>query len=94
MLRGRESLIRLIGKRRAISPVVAELLNQNPSSITAPSTSSSNNGISNGLIGAEEIKREAQEGELDLVSCPVCGASLRGTDNSVNSHLGASLFEL
>lgn len=88
MLRGRESLVRLIGKRRrAISPVVAELLNQNPSS-------SSKNGIGNGLIGAEEIKREAENGEVDLVTCPVCGASIRGTDYSVNSHLGASLFEL
>ncbi|KAF3323748.1 fanconi-associated nuclease 1 [Carex littledalei] len=92
MLRGRESLIRLIGKRRrTISPVVIELLNENPSSITATSTSSSKNGINNDLIGAELIKRESEKSEVDLVSCPVCGTSIRGTDYSVNSHLDICL---
>ncbi|XP_078172244.1 zinc ion binding/nucleic acid binding/hydrolase isoform X2 [Carex rostrata] len=96
MLRGRESLIRLIGKRRPTATIsISHLLNQNPNpnpnpnpvSITATTTTSNNNGINNDFIGsAEEIKSE-----LDLVSCPVCGTSIRGTDYSVNSHLDICL---
>ncbi|KAJ1697006.1 hypothetical protein LUZ63_005518 [Rhynchospora breviuscula] len=92
MLRGRESLIRLVGKRRrAISPAVAQLLNQNSSSSSAASTSGSKSAIGNDLTGAEGTNKVEEECEVGLVSCPVCGASIRGTDYNVNSHLDICL---
>ncbi|KAJ4814866.1 zinc ion binding/nucleic acid binding/hydrolase [Rhynchospora pubera] len=92
MLRGRESLIRLVGKRRrAISPAVAQLLNQNPSSSSAASTSGSKSVIGKDLAGAEGTNKVEEEREVGLVSCPVCGASIRGTDYNVNSHLDICL---
>ncbi|KAJ4762387.1 zinc ion binding/nucleic acid binding/hydrolase [Rhynchospora pubera] len=92
MLRGRESLIRLVGKRRrAISPAVAQLLNQNPSSSSAASTSGSKSVIGKDLAGAEVTNKVEEEREVGLVSCPVCGASIRGTDYNVNSHLDICL---
>ncbi|KAJ4755960.1 zinc ion binding/nucleic acid binding/hydrolase [Rhynchospora pubera] len=92
MLRGRESLIRLVGKRRrAISPAVAQLFNQNPSSSSAASTSGSKSVIGKDLAGAEGTNKVEEEREVGLVSCPVCGASIRGTDYNVNSHLDICL---
>ncbi|KAJ3675670.1 hypothetical protein LUZ60_004712 [Juncus effusus] len=77
MLRGRESLVRLIGKRRrAISPRVTQLLNSNPD---FPASSSTTSNV------------DLAENEVDQVACPVCGVSILGTDYNVNSHLDLCL---
>nr|CAD1836469.1 unnamed protein product [Ananas comosus var. bracteatus] len=90
MLPGRESLIRLVGKRRrrSFSPHLTRLLLRPQSPPDAPPAEE----------GDVERQRQvyAKEGndsrdDVDWVSCPVCGSSVRGTNYNVNNHLDLCL---
>ncbi|XP_020111866.1 fanconi-associated nuclease 1 homolog isoform X1 [Ananas comosus] len=90
MLPGRESLIRLVGKRRrrSFSPHLSRLLLRPQSPPDAPPAEE----------GDVERQRQvyAKEGndsrdDVDWVSCPVCGSSVRGTNYNVNNHLDLCL---
>ncbi|XP_042485439.1 fanconi-associated nuclease 1 homolog isoform X2 [Macadamia integrifolia] len=100
MLTGRESLIRLIGKRRRF------LLNSR-SLFPSQSASSSNPQKENGEVRSFSGKGPSEHGmdirgngeagsggmvsDLDWVNCPVCGDRLRATDYNINSHLDTCL---
>ncbi|KAK8937604.1 hypothetical protein KSP40_PGU002905 [Platanthera guangdongensis] len=88
MLHGRESLVRLIGKRRRafFSPLAHRLRSQNDSDSgeATPIHSKEHEPLIEG-------DRSRQARVAELVSCPVCDASVRGDDFSLNSHLDACL---
>ncbi|XP_038889850.1 fanconi-associated nuclease 1 homolog isoform X2 [Benincasa hispida] len=92
MLRGRESLVRLVGKRRRFLPNRLAIL-------SSPLESTLN------LCSDEHCKplaveknRDAHEhGDIEssasgkYVTCPVCGSRVNGEDSIINSHLDACL---
>jgi Fanconi-associated nuclease 1 len=91
MLRGRESLIRLVGKRRHFLPNRETLL-------SAP-VCTGNDGKVVSVENAEARKKlDKCEEEIEfgnetchpeeLVTCPVCGHKVSGEHNAINSHLG------
>ncbi|KAG8654933.1 fanconi-associated nuclease 1 homolog isoform X3 [Manihot esculenta] len=102
MLAGRESLIRLVGKRRRFLPNRQSLL-----SIPIQSSFSSctdNDGVismenekkfsddkMNGLISEQDEKSLLEISIRDWVTCPACGSIVRGEDCLINSHLDACL---
>ncbi|KAK8681248.1 hypothetical protein V6N13_053655 [Hibiscus sabdariffa] len=86
MLTGRESLCRLIGKRRRFLP--------NFQSILSSPIQSSLNLLSdkNGSLAETECsKGEAEVSSSGLVTCPVCGNKVGGEDYTINSHLDGCL---
>uniref|UniRef100_A0ACD6AE38 Uncharacterized protein n=1 Tax=Avena sativa TaxID=4498 RepID=A0ACD6AE38_AVESA len=94
MLRGRESLVRLIGRRRR-SPLPESLA----AALLSPSHTTSHKADDPGAsASASEAAAAAGPssggspgtGE-ELVACPVCGESIRGSDYSVNTHLDLCL---
>ncbi|KAL0284509.1 UNVERIFIED_CONTAM: Fanconi-associated nuclease 1 [Sesamum angustifolium] len=92
MLTGRESLLRVVGKRRRYLP-------NRRSFLSASSSSSSFQSCLSPCEKDEIVKRnsveETESGVGDLVesvNCPVCGTQLRGLDNTlINSHLDECL---
>ncbi|GAB2265175.1 hypothetical protein Dimus_000240 [Dionaea muscipula] len=103
MLTGRESLIRLIGRRRRFLPNRHRLL-------SSPTQSSLNlrkdrNSEARAEIWAEaelksevfEDRHEKEQAHLEdrssseLVSCPVCGNQVSGEQYNLNSHLDTCL---
>nr|XP_016499777.1 PREDICTED: fanconi-associated nuclease 1 homolog isoform X2 [Nicotiana tabacum] len=81
MLKGRESLIRLVGRRR-------RFLRRRHSLLTSSAPQHQ--------IGCKEYKDEVSTGngnvdEEEWVDCPVCGKKIRGEDRVVNSHLDKCL---
>ncbi|XP_025811590.1 fanconi-associated nuclease 1 homolog isoform X1 [Panicum hallii] len=97
MLTGRESLVRLIGRRRR-SPLPASLAAVlSPSSpFPAASTAQADDGGGSGeAAGAEAGPSSGGSGGVGVgaewVSCPVCGESIRGSDYCVNTHLDICL---
>ncbi|KAK9265828.1 hypothetical protein L1049_001795 [Liquidambar formosana] len=96
MLTGRESLIRLIGKRRKFLP--------NRHSILFDPIQSSDDGIAlaecakgssedemRGSIDEEMGKCVSEVSTAEWVNCPVCGDKVRGEDYTINTHLDACL---
>ncbi|XP_049932499.1 fanconi-associated nuclease 1 homolog isoform X2 [Nymphaea colorata] len=100
MLRGRASLVRLIGRRRRLSD----------SSFSPPADDASDrrkiqtksNGESSSFVNelssahtVDHSKLEDDENvdeqDLDWVTCPVCGKSIRCIHDIVNSHLDSCL---
>ncbi|XP_010528824.1 PREDICTED: fanconi-associated nuclease 1 homolog isoform X2 [Tarenaya hassleriana] len=87
MLRGRESLIRLIGKRRRVLPNRSHLL-------SVPTPNSLNLEVDeNGIL----ISVAAIEKAMDIIprdedlTCPVCMNKLSGGDHMINLHLDLCL---
>ncbi|XP_074319682.1 fanconi-associated nuclease 1 homolog isoform X2 [Silene latifolia] len=101
MLTGRESLRRLIGKRRRLLPNLPRILSSSPS----PSSSSlQKDNNEETLVSAAKSEKLIDEGcsaekidvingnEIDeFVKCPVCGNQIRGDNRSVNSHIDLCL---
>ncbi|KAI3853640.1 hypothetical protein MKW98_025157 [Papaver atlanticum] len=96
MLTGRESLVRLIGKRRKILPDRQSFLLTPPESCKDEirdglSSSSSTNGVeiceSSKKMDVVEIGRS----DSSYVTCPVCGVAVQGSDHELNSHLDVCL---
>ncbi|KAJ0987186.1 hypothetical protein J5N97_005542 [Dioscorea zingiberensis] len=89
MLSGRESLIRLIGKRRRTLPPNLQLLLES----SAPDLSSGEKKALSETCSSATLTEK--QGDLiydvEWVSCPVCGSSIRGSDYIVNSHLDSCL---
>ncbi|XP_040380941.1 fanconi-associated nuclease 1 homolog isoform X2 [Oryza brachyantha] len=97
MLRGRESLVRLIGRRRRCSSPLPAALSFGALPPSSPSRSLQ--------VDAGDAEREAaaagsSSGGLardgagagaEWVACPVCGEPIRGTDYCVNTHLDMCL---
>ncbi|CAN6572874.1 unnamed protein product [Malus baccata var. baccata] len=86
MLRGRESLIRLVGKRRRFLPHRQSLL-------SSPTQNSVNlctdeNGKITGNIESVVCGGVADD---ERVTCPVCGQQISGQNNIINSHLDVCL---
>ncbi|KAA3484083.1 fanconi-associated nuclease 1-like protein isoform X2 [Gossypium australe] len=86
MLTGRESLSRLIGKRRRFLPNLQSIL-------SSPIRSSLNllSDKNGGLTETESSKGKVEISSSDLVTCPVCGSKVRGEDYTINSHLDRCL---
>ncbi|KAJ7979130.1 Fanconi-associated nuclease [Quillaja saponaria] len=105
MLTGRESLIRLVGKRRRFLPNLQSLF-------STPIQSTLNHcADKNGRIDLSDIAEERVEANLDeykdgehesevlenkkssscWVACPVCGKNIRMEDYAINSHIDACL---
>ncbi|XP_062228199.1 fanconi-associated nuclease 1 homolog isoform X2 [Phragmites australis] len=92
MLTGRESLVRLVGRRRR-SPLPASLAvlllsSSSPSPSTSPAQADDGGG-SGEVAGAEA--RSSSGGGAEWVVCPVCGECIRGSDHCVNTHLDICL---
>lgn len=92
MLRGRESLVRLVGKRRRFLP--------NRLAILSSSLESTLNLCSNDHFNAlpVETNLDAHDDEdigtsssRKYVTCPVCSSRVNGEDSIINSHLDACL---
>eukprot|EP00257_Ricinus_communis_P025532 XP_025012946.1 fanconi-associated nuclease 1 homolog [Ricinus communis] len=81
MLTGRESLVRVIGKRRRFLPNRHSLL-----SIPILQSFSENNKM-------EDEKNQLEISSHDWVLCPVCGSRIRGQDSVINSHLGICIYD-
>ncbi|WCJ27516.1 hypothetical protein M5689_009254 [Euphorbia peplus] len=86
MLRGRESLMRLIGKRRRFLPNRDSLLSiplqaEQISAVAVQEKSSQNQ-----IDGEDEMSTKQR------VICPVCGNTLAGDDKTINSHLDSCLL--
>lgn len=98
MLKGRESLRRIIGKRRRVLPNLPRILSSSPTS----SSNSLKNGndkliihdsaITNADSNSIDVVSEAVDTSNDFVTCPVCSSQIRGDDRTVNSHLGEPNF--
>ncbi|XP_071720394.1 fanconi-associated nuclease 1 homolog [Rutidosis leptorrhynchoides] len=87
LLTGRESLIRLIGKRRRFLPNRQSIMS---SPIQLCSSIVKDEKEPEKLI--EERSENVTEGScLDMVTCPVCGNMIRGEEYMINSHLDACL---
>ncbi|PSR98821.1 Fanconi-associated nuclease [Actinidia chinensis var. chinensis] len=102
MLTGRESLIRLVGKRRRLLPNRPYLL-----SVAAakgylnPSKGKNDGSVTIGAEGSPEKCLggcgDGNESVVDMcasadwVTCPVCGNTVRGEDCMINSHLDTCL---
>ena len=100
MLKGRESLRRIIGKRRRFLSNLSNILSY---SCSLPSNSVNDGNGKQLLDGSATVKTEANsiddklEGsssEKGFVDCPVCSTQIRADDWSVNSHLGKFYFSL
>ncbi|CBI39437.3 unnamed protein product, partial [Vitis vinifera] len=87
MLTGRESLIRLIGKRRRFLPNRQSLLSA-PIESTLSLSGDENGGMLERTAG---VSGETTSSKVDWVPCPVCGSTIRGEDYMINSHLDACL---
>ncbi|XP_039144248.1 fanconi-associated nuclease 1 homolog isoform X2 [Dioscorea cayenensis subsp. rotundata] len=86
MLSGRQSLIRLIGKRRRTLPPNLWLLLE---SVASDSSSGKNKASLEACSAAADSEKPGDLAyDVEWVSCPVCGCSIRGTDCIINSHLG------
>ncbi|XP_021803483.1 fanconi-associated nuclease 1 homolog isoform X3 [Prunus avium] len=98
MLKGRESLIRLVGKRRRCLPNRQSLL-------SSPTQSSLNlhadeNGKIVSIDNIEGSSNQEEQGNTEYsavglvderVTCPVCGNKVSGQSNIINSHLDVCL---
>ncbi|PKA66139.1 Fanconi-associated nuclease 1 like [Apostasia shenzhenica] len=104
MLHGRESLVRIIGKRRRTftshlarglhSEAVVAIFGYSASFEAKLSDSAKNEASADDDGGARTAaERGSETNGLERVSCPVCGASVRGDDFSVNYHLELGLVE-
>ncbi|KAF6176445.1 hypothetical protein GIB67_010082 [Kingdonia uniflora] len=95
MLRGRGSLIRLIGKRRRILPNRQTLLASPHQQESLVSPKQENGEGSSSNHGGQKVHKCGddvnEKPNTDLVNCPVCGKSIRGSDRIVNSHLDTCL---
>ncbi|KAG6667571.1 fanconi-associated nuclease 1 homolog isoform X1 [Carya illinoinensis] len=89
MLNGRESLIRLVGKRRHFLPNRQSLL----SDPFATHNDSIENTEAEKLVDSKEATKFVSESGSSekLVTCPVCGHKVSGEHNDINSHLDACL---
>uniref|UniRef100_A0A0D9WME6 Fanconi-associated nuclease n=1 Tax=Leersia perrieri TaxID=77586 RepID=A0A0D9WME6_9ORYZ len=92
MLTGRESLVRLIGRRRR-SPLPAALaLAVSPSRPRPLQVEEAGDTEREAAAGGSSSGGGDGEGAgAEWVACPVCGESIRGTDYSVNTHLDICL---
>ncbi|KAG5252096.1 fanconi-associated nuclease [Salix suchowensis] len=98
MLRGRESLIRLVGKRRRFLPNRKSLLSDSISTISHshPPQTPLNLGKTDGnedgrIISMESEQKSKSPQSSDWVTCPVCSSKLAAQDHIINSHLDACL---
>uniref|UniRef100_A0A5B6YVN6 Fanconi-associated nuclease n=1 Tax=Davidia involucrata TaxID=16924 RepID=A0A5B6YVN6_DAVIN len=102
MLTGRESLIRLVGKRRRFLPNRQSLLSSPIQSslslckdrIGGPASAAGAEGSSEQRGTSEveaEAEAEAEASAYDWVTCPVCGNTVRGENYVINSHLDTCL---
>ncbi|KAF5199410.1 Fanconi-associated nuclease 1-like protein [Thalictrum thalictroides] len=98
MLKGKESLIRLVGKRRRILPNRQSLFSTNPESLLSVIKEDNGEGSSKHQIvdlgpqiGEEEEEEKKEAHKVDWVTCPVCGKAVRGDDYMINSHLDVCL---
>ncbi|XP_072071714.1 fanconi-associated nuclease 1 homolog isoform X2 [Arachis hypogaea] len=102
MLTGRESLVRLIGKRRRFLPNRHSILSQTlPPNQSCFDICSDNSGSGIQLGKDDDLKRLKSFGDNEhenalssssVVDCPVCGSKIPGNNNEINSHLDACLL--
>lgn len=98
MLRGRESLIRLVGKRRRFLPNRKSLLSDSTSIISnshppqTPLNLGKTGENEDGIIMSMESEQKSKSPQSSvLVTCPVCSSKLAAQDHIINSHLDACL---
>lgn len=105
MVTGRESLIRLIGKRRRFLPNRQSILSNTSQSSLDLCADDNNGGIYLGKAVEQEPLQanlnefepsrdnEPENGECPggEVDCPVCGSKISGDNSKINSHLDVCL---
>ncbi|KAI3946577.1 hypothetical protein MKX01_014435 [Papaver californicum] len=95
MLTGRESLVRLIGKRRKILPDRQSFLLTPPESYKDETRDGLSLSSTNGAEICESSKKmdfvENKRSDSSYVTCPVCGDAVQGSDHELNSHLDVCL---
>ncbi|KAL3835046.1 hypothetical protein ACJIZ3_009782 [Penstemon smallii] len=99
MLKGRESLLRVIGKRRRFLPNRHSILSSSSSSQSCCKIDDNEKKYSPEKersvesVDEEEKKCSPEKERSDeLVNCPICGAQLPSVDNNIiNSHLDKCL---
>ncbi|KAL8196659.1 hypothetical protein R6Q57_024640 [Mikania cordata] len=87
MLTGRESMIRLIGKRRRFLPNRQSILSH-PVQLPWGLVKDVNEAVKS---SAERSDQLVGSSGSDKVTCPVCGNKVRGEEYMINSHLDACL---
>ncbi|KAG8371498.1 hypothetical protein BUALT_Bualt13G0093900 [Buddleja alternifolia] len=90
MLTGRQSLLRVVGRRRRFLPNCRSILSAAfPTSQSCLSVCQKGNNVNIDSVD----KRSDDSGHVaDMVNCPVCGARLPGHDDTIiNSHLDKCL---
>ncbi|KAJ0735623.1 putative phosphodiesterase I [Helianthus annuus] len=80
MLTGRESLIRLIGKRRRFLPNRQSIQSDPIQSVVKDENETE-----------KSLEERSSGSDSDMVTCPVCGNKVRGEEYMINSHLDACL---
>ncbi|KAJ7008683.1 hypothetical protein NC653_007367 [Populus alba x Populus x berolinensis] len=98
MLRGRESLIRLVGKRRRFLPNRKFLLSDSTSIFShshppqTPLSVGKRDENEDVIIMSMESEQKSKSPQSsDWVTCPVCSSKLAAQDHIINSHLDACL---
>ncbi|XP_065861538.1 fanconi-associated nuclease 1 homolog isoform X2 [Euphorbia lathyris] len=95
MLKGRESLIRLVGKRRRFLPNRESLLSisvQGEEVICVGVEEKTSENKIDDLISGEDERRMPEISTRQWVTCPVCGSRVGGEDRTINSHLDSCLL--
>ncbi|XP_038703982.1 fanconi-associated nuclease 1 homolog isoform X2 [Tripterygium wilfordii] len=91
MLAGRESLVRLVGKRRRFLPnghSLSTLVQSNDGEVVSVETVE---GLSENSTKVEDEDSAVEMVTSDWVICPVCGNRVRGEAYNVNCHLDSCL---
>ncbi|XP_030507003.2 fanconi-associated nuclease 1 homolog isoform X1 [Cannabis sativa] len=105
MLRGRESLIRLVGKRRRFLPTRQSILStpiQSPLNLCTDKDgkfASIESSEASSMVDISDTRNKMEDFEggkklfdkSEKVTCPVCGNKITGDCSSVNSHLDMCL---
>lgn len=94
MLNGRESLIRLVGRRRRFLPNRETLLSTPVGARGGGGTVVAENAEDDKkLVACKEEREFGNENSppKELVTCPVCGREVSGENGVINSHLDACL---
>ncbi|XP_052190291.1 fanconi-associated nuclease 1 homolog isoform X2 [Diospyros lotus] len=89
MLTGRESLIRLIGKRRRFLPNRQSVVSGHIQGCLSKDENGGDTSVRAGehMGGTNDVVESTSAARPDLVTCPVCGNTLPGESSTINSHL-------
>lgn len=98
MLRGHETLLRLVGKRRKLHPSTLSLSSgavavQEHELVCVSTDIVKTSSCAEVKVSFTKIDRADEEaGAWDWVQCPICRKSIQGTDSAINNHVDMCLL--